>query len=72
MIHFQSNNYKFIIIMMLYQVPKDWFLFVIVALVVAGDLLIILIGTAIPSSRIEATRVPDKQHPISQVSSHVL
>ena len=33
------------------QVPKDWFLFVIVVLVVAGDLMIILIGTATPSSR---------------------
>lgn len=51
------------------QVPKDWFLFVIVVVVVAGDLLIILIGTAIPSSRLHATRLADVQHPVSFVST---
>lgn len=51
------------------QVPKDWFLFVIVVVVVAGDLLIILIGTAIPSLRLNATRIADVQHPTSFVST---
>ena len=45
------------------QIPKDWFLFVIVLLVVAVDLLIITIGTAIPSSRLNATLAADIQHP---------
>lgn len=53
----------------LLQVPKDWFLFVIVVVVVAVDLLVILIGTAIPSSRLRATRIEDLQHPVSTVSS---
>ena len=47
------------------QIPKDWFLFVIVLLVVAVDLLIITIGTAIPSSRLNATLAADIQHPKS-------
>ena len=47
------------------QVPKDWLLFVIVLLVVAVDLLIILIGTAISSARLNATLVPDDQHKIT-------
>ena len=51
------------------QVPKDWFLFVLVVLVVAGDLLIVLLGTVIPSSRLRATRVADVQHPLSYVST---
>lgn len=51
------------------QVPKDWLLFLIVVLVVAGDFLIILIGTAIPSSRFIAARVSDEQHPVSYVST---
>ena len=46
------------------QVPKDWFLFVLVVLVVAGDLLIVLLGTVIPSSRLRATRVADIQYNI--------
>ena len=44
------------------QVTKDWFLFVIVLLVVAVDLLIALIGTVIPSSRLNATLVTDDEH----------
>lgn len=51
------------------QIPKDWFLFVVVILVVAGDFLIILIGIAIPSSRFISARIPDEQHPVSYVSS---
>ena len=45
------------------QIPQDWVLFVLIILVVAVDLLIILVGTAIPSSRLNATKVPDVQHP---------
>ena len=44
------------------QVTKDWLQFVIVLLVVAVDLLIALIGTAIPSSRLKATLVADVEH----------
>ena len=44
------------------QIPKDWVLFAIIILVVTVDLLIILIGTAMPSSRLNATSVPDVQH----------
>ena len=51
------------------QIPKDWLLFVIVVVVVAVDLLIILIGTVVPSARISATRVEDVQHPVSYVSA---
>lgn len=39
--------------------------------VVAGDLVIILIGTAVPSSHISATRIEDVQHPVSYVSMHI-
>ena len=46
-----------------FQIPKDWVLFVIIMLVVAVDVLIILIGTAIPSSRLSASEVRDVQHP---------
>ena len=45
------------------QIPHDWVLFVIITLVVAVDLLIILIGTAIPSSRLNATSIRDVMHP---------
>ena len=45
------------------QVTKDWFLFVIVLLVVAVDFLIALFGTAIPSSRLNATL--EDEHEIS-------
>lgn len=44
------------------QIPKDCVLFAITILVVKVDLLIILIGTAIPSSRLNATSTPDAQH----------
>lgn len=44
------------------QIPHDWVLFVIITLVVAVDLLIILIGTAIPSSRLNATSIRDVMH----------
>ena len=47
-----------------FQIPKDWLLFVIVILVMAIDLTIILIGTAIPASRLNATLVGDSQHPM--------
>ena len=36
------------------QIAKDWVLFAITILVVTVDLLIILIGTAMPSSRLNA------------------
>ena len=45
------------------QIPQDSVLFVIITLVVAVDLLIILIGTAIPASRLNATSIRDVMHP---------
>ena len=59
-----------ILMLLTLQIPKDWVLFVIVVIVVAVDLLIILIGTAIPSSRLRATLIEDVQHPSSIVSKH--
>ena len=47
------------------QIPQDWVLFVIISLVVAVDLVIILIGTTIPSSRLNATSIRDVMHPIA-------
>lgn len=44
------------------QIIKDWILFIIVLIVVAIDLLIITIGTAVPSSRLNATLMVDTQH----------
>ena len=54
------------------QVIKDWFLFVIVLLVVAVDLLIALIGTAIPSTRLNATLVADDEHQMTVDVSNVV
>ena len=45
------------------QIPKDWVLLTIIVAVVTVDLLIILIGTAISSWRLSATRVRDAEHP---------
>ena len=47
------------------QVIKDWVLLAFVAVVVTGDLIIITTGTAVPSSRLNATLIHDIQHPIS-------
>ena len=55
----------------LFQIPKDWVLFVIIILVVAIDLLIILIGTAIPSSRLNASEVGDVEHPSATDVSYI-
>ena len=53
------------------QIPQDWVLFVIISLVVAVDLVIILIGTTIPSSRLNATSIRDVMHPTAvDVSQH--
>ena len=41
---------------------KDWFLFIVVLVVVEVDLLIILTGTFIPSSHLNDTIFPDAQH----------
>ena len=41
----------------------DWMLLVIVAVVVAVDVLIFLIGTAIPQTRIVANLTADVEHP---------
>ena len=53
------------------QIPKDWVLLTVIVLVVTVDLLIILIGTAIPSSRLNATSVRDAQHPTATDVSEI-
>ena len=45
------------------QALKDWVLFVQVLVIVSIDLIIIAIGSAIPQSRLIATRIRDTQHP---------
>ena len=45
------------------QALKDWVLFVQVLVIVSIDLIIIVIGSAIPQSRLIATRIRDTQHP---------
>ena len=54
------------------QIPKDWVLFAIIVLVVIVDLLIIVTGTAIPSSRLNATSVRDAQHPTATDVSDII
>ena len=44
----------------------------IIVVVVTVDLLIILVGTAIPSSRLNATSVRDAQHPTGTDVSYKL
>ena len=39
------------------QIIKDWMLMIIVAVIVGLELVIMMVGTAIPESRITATRV---------------
>ena len=45
------------------QALKDWVLFVQVLVIVSIDLIIIIIGSAIPQSRLIATKIRDTQHP---------
>ena len=45
------------------QTFHDWMLLVIVAVVVAVDVLIFLVGTAIPQTRIVANLTADVEHP---------
>ena len=51
---------------------KDWVLFAIVVVVVVGDLAIITIGTAVPSSRLNATIINDIEHPDTVIVSSTL
>ena len=51
---------------------KDWVLFAIVVVVVVGDLAIITIGTAVPSSRLNATIIDDIEHPNTVIVSSTL
>ena len=62
----ESSKLISMIICLSMQLPKDWFLLVIILLVVAGDLLIVLLGTVIPSSRFYAAYIPDQEHPVSE------
>ena len=47
------------------QLVKDWMLFVIVGVVVSVDVIILLVGTAVPQSRLTATLTTDVEHPSS-------
>ena len=54
------------------QAIKDWILLVIIGVVVGMDTIILLIGTAIPETRLNATLVEDEEHPMSvDVSSQM-
>ena len=43
------------------QLIKDWLLVVIIVVTVAIDIIILLIGTAIPNSQLQGTRIQDKE-----------
>ena len=45
------------------QLVKDWMLFAIVGVVVSVDVIILLVGTAVPQSRLTATLTTDVEHP---------
>ena len=47
------------------QLVKDWMLFAIVGVVVSVDVFILLVGTAVPQSRLIATLTTDVEHPSS-------
>ena len=44
------------------KIIKDKYLLIVILIIVAIDMAIILIGTAIPKSRLVATRTDDKEH----------
>ena len=54
------------------QALKDWVLFVQVLVIVSIDLIIIIIGSAIPQSRLIATRIRDTQHPEATTVNKIL
>ena len=51
--------------MHLVQAIKDWILLVMIGIVVAVDTIILLAGTAIPQSRLNATLEIDEDNPIT-------
>ena len=53
------------------QALKDWVLFVAVLVIVAIDLIIILVGSVIPQSRLIATETKDTQHPQTTTVSNL-
>ena len=42
---------------------SDWMLFALVGVIVGVEIVIVLVGTAVPQSRLNATLVPDLEHP---------
>ena len=54
------------------QALKDWVLFVQVLVIVSIDLIIIVIGSAIPQSRLLATKIRDTQHPEATMVNKIL
>lgn len=51
----------FIIVSSLHKSPKDWQLLVIIAVLVGVDVIILLVPTALPASRLMATLVENKE-----------
>ena len=47
------------------QAIKDWILLVIIGIVVGVDITLLLLGTAIPETRLNATLVVDEEHKVS-------
>ena len=66
-------NSKYFILSHSCKAIKDWFLLIIVTIIVTVDILILLIGTAIPQSRLEATKIRDREHHTSiSVSNKII
>ena len=42
---------------------SDWMLFAVVGVIVGVEIVIVLVGTAVPQSRLNATLVSDLEHP---------
>ena len=47
------------------QAIKDWILMVIIGMVVGVDAILLLLGTSIPQTRLNATLVVDEENPTS-------
>ena len=65
-----SSTYFYYFCLYLIQAIKDWMLVLMVGIVVTIDIAIVLIGTAIPRSRLEAARIRDREHQSSISVSH--
>ena len=42
---------------------SDWMLFALVGVIIGVEIFIVMVGTAVPQSMLNATLVPDLEHP---------